>query len=339
MTLIHHHYDSLGNTTELTDVDEEVTDTYQYDAWGELLSQTGTTPNPFQWRGRYGYFTNPDTGEVYVLMRTYDPMTGTWTTLDILRFINGINMYLAYFVPNGVDFSGLQCHGKPIGIQYIPNRGKFSFFATAQSNSSSLSTYFKIGFEPDSDKFKQDGCTCCDKIGFIQIVRNIHYSVNLIFNLRFSNDWIVDTSDEISSYPIYPFGVTKVTPDMSASLTDTPTRMLNSSLGGPYYMEQDLEACVVCISGNEGADIQLQTTIAPEGLSSSVYQTRGLSVYGCITYSHIYQFSNRSSAAEQIIIGPGTFMKSVFPDTKSATLKNGLPGYPPSPEFKSAVIW
>jgi RHS repeat-associated core domain len=103
-----HHYDSLGDTAELTDADENVTDTYEYNAWGELVSQTGSTINPFQYRGRYGYFTNPDTGEVYVIMRTYDPVAGRWTTLDVLRFVDGLNMYLAYFLPNGLDPSGRQ---------------------------------------------------------------------------------------------------------------------------------------------------------------------------------------------------------------------------------------
>jgi len=64
---------------------------------------TTTCPQPPR---RFGHFTNPDTGEVYVLMRTYDPVVGTWTTLDLLRFVDGLNMYLAYFVPGGVDQSG-----------------------------------------------------------------------------------------------------------------------------------------------------------------------------------------------------------------------------------------
>ena len=108
----YYHYDSLGNTSELTNVNEDVTDTYDYNAWGELLTSTGTTLNPFQYRGRHGYFANTDTGDIYVIMRTYDPGIGRWTTLDVLRFINGMNMYRAYFVPGGVDPSGLvNCPG------------------------------------------------------------------------------------------------------------------------------------------------------------------------------------------------------------------------------------
>jgi len=48
-------------------------------------------------------------------MRTYDPTTGRWTTPDLLRFVDGMNMYRAYFVPNEIDSSGLtplecSCH-------------------------------------------------------------------------------------------------------------------------------------------------------------------------------------------------------------------------------------
>lgn len=128
----YHHYDSLGNTSELTDANEEVTDTYDYNAWGELVASTGTTVNPFQYRGRWGYFTNPDTGEVYVLMRTYDPVTGRWTTLDLLRFVDGLNMYLAYFVPNSVDPSGGQNEVKTYNWEWawrhLGSPGSLSFF-------------------------------------------------------------------------------------------------------------------------------------------------------------------------------------------------------------------
>ena len=104
----YHHYDSLGSTMELTDADQGITDTYQYDAFGSLVSRTGETVNPFQWLGRVGYYLVSDTGLVYVIMRTYDPVAGVWTTLDLLRFVNGMNMYKAWFVPNRIDSSGLQ---------------------------------------------------------------------------------------------------------------------------------------------------------------------------------------------------------------------------------------
>ena len=47
-----YHYDALGSTQALTDGAEEVTDTYRFNAWGEVLGQTGTTANPHTYVGR-----------------------------------------------------------------------------------------------------------------------------------------------------------------------------------------------------------------------------------------------------------------------------------------------
>jgi RHS repeat-associated protein len=99
--------DALGSTMQLTDGSENVTDTYLYDAWGDLVSRTGTTVNPFQWIGAWGYYKDETTGLYYVRQRDYQISTGRWTSTDSLLFINGPNLYTAYFVPNGIDPSGL----------------------------------------------------------------------------------------------------------------------------------------------------------------------------------------------------------------------------------------
>jgi YD repeat-containing protein len=49
-----HHYDALGSTTEVTDDAGDVTDTFDYDAWGNVLSRTGTNVIPFQYVGGAG---------------------------------------------------------------------------------------------------------------------------------------------------------------------------------------------------------------------------------------------------------------------------------------------
>jgi hypothetical protein len=55
----YYHGDELG-VRELTDSDEDVTDTYAYDAWGNLLSCTGSTTNPFRYRGTSGYYKDAE---------------------------------------------------------------------------------------------------------------------------------------------------------------------------------------------------------------------------------------------------------------------------------------
>jgi len=60
-----------------------------------------------------GYYTNEETDDVYVRARTYEPVMGCWLSADPLGFIDGANLYKAYFVPNGIDPSGLQIFDGP----------------------------------------------------------------------------------------------------------------------------------------------------------------------------------------------------------------------------------
>ncbi len=46
------HTDGLGSTRAITDNVGLVTDRYTYDAFGELLNQTGTFGNSFQFSGQ-----------------------------------------------------------------------------------------------------------------------------------------------------------------------------------------------------------------------------------------------------------------------------------------------
>jgi len=73
-----------------------------------MLSQTGVTTNFFQFGGLWGAFTDPDTDRVYIRARIYLPGNGRWTVIDPAGFVDGMNLYLAHFVPNGMDPSGMQ---------------------------------------------------------------------------------------------------------------------------------------------------------------------------------------------------------------------------------------
>jgi RHS repeat-associated protein len=56
-----------------------VTDTYAYDAFGNKISSTGTTPNEFLYRGEQ-YDT--DLGLYYLRARYYNPATGRFMSRD-----------------------------------------------------------------------------------------------------------------------------------------------------------------------------------------------------------------------------------------------------------------
>jgi RHS repeat-associated protein len=73
----------------------QVTDTYAYDSWGNLIARTGTTQQPFTWNGAYGYEYVPFTGLYHVGAREYDPRTARWLQRDPIGVAGGHpNVYL-----------------------------------------------------------------------------------------------------------------------------------------------------------------------------------------------------------------------------------------------------
>jgi len=80
-------YDGLGSTRQLINqTDQAVTDTYSCEAFGNLLSSTGTTPNPYRYVGSLGYY---QTGSslMHLGARYYMPEVGRLTSRDPLNFM------------------------------------------------------------------------------------------------------------------------------------------------------------------------------------------------------------------------------------------------------------
>jgi len=74
-----YHFDGLGSTRLLTDASGAVTDSYDYDAFGNLIARTGATENPFLFTGqRY----DANTGFYHLRARYYQPETGRFTVVD-----------------------------------------------------------------------------------------------------------------------------------------------------------------------------------------------------------------------------------------------------------------
>jgi RHS repeat-associated protein len=78
----YYHYDGQGSTRALTDESGNVTDRYTYTAFGEPVASSGTTTNPFGYKGALGYYANPETNDLYVRARRYVPPIGRWLSVD-----------------------------------------------------------------------------------------------------------------------------------------------------------------------------------------------------------------------------------------------------------------
>ena len=74
-----YHQDGLGTVTDLTDGSGTTAQSYAYDAYGNILQQTGTVENPYTYTGRE---YDSETGLYYYRARYYDPRTGRFLQKD-----------------------------------------------------------------------------------------------------------------------------------------------------------------------------------------------------------------------------------------------------------------
>jgi RHS repeat-associated protein len=108
-TVRYHGLDGHGNTRYLTDALGDITDTYDYDAFGNLIAQSGTTPNNFLFTSEQ---FDPDLALYFLRARYQDTTTGRFWTMDtflgLIEDPESLHKYLyASADPvNGIDPSG-----------------------------------------------------------------------------------------------------------------------------------------------------------------------------------------------------------------------------------------
>ena len=76
-------YDGMGSIRQLTSLAGGITDSYNYDAFGNLLSSPGPTPNNYLYRGEQ---FDSDLGLYYLRARYYNPQTGRFLSRDPKEF-------------------------------------------------------------------------------------------------------------------------------------------------------------------------------------------------------------------------------------------------------------
>jgi RHS repeat-associated protein len=76
-----YHCDFRGNTVALTDIDGNITDSYQYDSYGNVTCHSGTTSTPFLYDGKDGVMADAN-GLIYMRARYYSPDTKRFISRD-----------------------------------------------------------------------------------------------------------------------------------------------------------------------------------------------------------------------------------------------------------------
>lgn len=103
--------DALGSVTELTDASGKVAQSYVYDAFGQLVRQVGSRPNPYTYTGRE---FDAESDLYYYRARYYDPRIGRFNQEDPFRGVltqpSTLNLY-AYVGNNPIN------RQDPFGLQ------------------------------------------------------------------------------------------------------------------------------------------------------------------------------------------------------------------------------
>jgi RHS repeat-associated protein len=99
-------YDEGGSVRNLTGANGVVTDRFEYDAFGNSFTVSGTTPNNYLYRGEQH---DPDLGLYYLRTRYYNPQSGRFTGVDPLTDQDQPRYEYAGADPvNGIDPMGTE---------------------------------------------------------------------------------------------------------------------------------------------------------------------------------------------------------------------------------------
>ena len=122
----YYHQNEHGDITHLTNIDEEIENSYQYDVFGNIREQQENVENVFKYAGEQ---LDNETQQYYLRARFYNPVIARFTQEDIYRD-DGLNLYV-YVVNNPllwIDPSGYkkQCTERrldriPDGQDYYDN--------------------------------------------------------------------------------------------------------------------------------------------------------------------------------------------------------------------------
>jgi RHS repeat-associated protein len=83
--------DGNGNISHIHSPTDEVLASYQYDPYGNKLTQSGPWQDqPYQWSSKEHHLAS---GLVYYLFRYYSPETGRWPNRDPIEEEGGLNLY------------------------------------------------------------------------------------------------------------------------------------------------------------------------------------------------------------------------------------------------------
>jgi len=89
-----YHFDRLGSVRFISDDAGQVVGEYVYDAFGNVLSFSGSISQPYQYIGREGYYREGELGLYLLGQRWYDEEVGRFISRDPIGEEEGVNLYV-----------------------------------------------------------------------------------------------------------------------------------------------------------------------------------------------------------------------------------------------------
>jgi RHS repeat-associated protein len=153
-------YDGGGSVRQLTDSTGKPTDEYEYDAYGNSFTKSGTTPNNYLYRGEQ---YDSDLGLYYLRARYYNPATGRFLSRDPnAGFIDEPATLHKYLYANGDPVDGIDPTGHDSPIlgylmrvaiaiwEFEVTKAELCFFGAALAGSLKLDGGLMSGVSPDT---------------------------------------------------------------------------------------------------------------------------------------------------------------------------------------------
>jgi RHS repeat-associated protein len=139
-----YNYDGGGNVRQLTNSAGTVTDSYEYDAFGNSFTVSGSTPNNYLYRGEQ---YDSDLGLYYLRARYYNPLTGRFMgrdpndpkPLNPRRIPIDPRELHKYLYANGDPVNGIDPSGHLDELQW-------GYIASAVTTAATLATIIPYGY-------------------------------------------------------------------------------------------------------------------------------------------------------------------------------------------------
>ena len=124
----YYHQNEHGDVTHLTNVDEEIENSYSYDVFGNVREQQENVENIFKYTGEQ---FDKETQQYYLRARFYNPVVGRFTQEDVYRG-DGLNLYV-YVINNPllwIDPSGYAKCSQDSNGNVVNSNIKIDFIVT-----------------------------------------------------------------------------------------------------------------------------------------------------------------------------------------------------------------